>query len=58
VDFSATPFYGSGTTREYFPHIVYDFDLVQGTWFMEGYEVLIYQLIEGLPYLKNVSKTE
>lgn len=29
VDFSATPFYGSGTNREYFPHIVYDFDLVQ-----------------------------
>jgi len=29
VDFSATPFYGSGTKREYFPHIVYDYDLVQ-----------------------------
>jgi type III restriction enzyme len=27
VDFSATPFYGSGRTREYFPHIVYDYDL-------------------------------
>ena len=27
VDFSATPFYGSGQTREYFPHIVYDYDL-------------------------------
>lgn len=29
IDFSATPFYGSGANREYFPHIVYDFDLVQ-----------------------------
>lgn len=29
VDFSATPFYGSAAKREYFPHIVYDFDLVQ-----------------------------
>jgi len=29
VDFSATPFYGSGANREYFPHIVYDYDLVQ-----------------------------
>ena len=29
VDFSATPFYGSGVNREYFPHIVYDYDLVQ-----------------------------
>ena len=27
ADFSATPFYGSGDTREYFPHIVYDYDL-------------------------------
>lgn len=26
-DFSATPFYGSGPAREYFPHIVYDYDL-------------------------------
>jgi len=28
VDYSATPFYGSGEKREYFPHIVYDYDLV------------------------------
>ena len=27
VDFSATPFYGSGQAKEYFPHIVYDYDL-------------------------------
>ncbi len=26
-DFSATPFYGSGKHREYFSHIVYDYDL-------------------------------
>jgi len=29
IDYSATPFYGSGANREYFPHIVYDFELVQ-----------------------------
>jgi type III restriction enzyme len=29
VDFSATPFYGTGDHREYFPHIVYDYDLRQ-----------------------------
>ena len=29
IDFSATPFYGSGTQKEYFPHIVYDYDIVQ-----------------------------
>lgn len=28
-DFSATPFYGSGLKREYFPHIIYDYDLLQ-----------------------------
>ena len=29
IDFSATPFYGSAEKKEYFPHIVYDFDLVE-----------------------------
>ena len=29
IDFSATPFYGSAEKKEYFPHIVYDFDLVK-----------------------------
>lgn len=28
VDYSATPFYGSAEKREYFPHIVYDYDLL------------------------------
>ncbi len=28
IDYSATPFYGSAEKREYFPHIVYDYDLV------------------------------
>ncbi len=28
IDYSATPFYGSGEKREYFPHIIYDYDLV------------------------------
>jgi type III restriction enzyme len=27
-DFSATPFFGSGTQKKYFGHIVYDYDLV------------------------------
>ena len=29
IDFSATPFYGSAEKKEYFPHIVYNFDLVE-----------------------------
>ena len=29
IDFSATPFYGSGEKREYFPHIIYDYDLLK-----------------------------
>lgn len=28
IDYSATPFYGSGEKREFFPHIIYDYDLV------------------------------
>ncbi len=28
IDFSATPFFGSAERKEYFPHIVYDYDLV------------------------------
>jgi type III restriction enzyme len=28
-DFSATPFFGSGTQKKYFEHIVYDYDLVE-----------------------------
>jgi type III restriction enzyme len=31
IDFSATPFYGSGEKKEYFPHIVYDYDLAQAS---------------------------
>jgi len=29
LDFSATPFFGSGPQREYFPHIVYDYTLLE-----------------------------
>lgn len=28
LDFSATPFFGTGAKRDYFPHIVYDFSLL------------------------------
>jgi len=28
IDFSATPFYGSAEKREYFPHVIYDYDLL------------------------------
>ncbi|MCE5339560.1 MAG: DEAD/DEAH box helicase family protein [Planctomycetaceae bacterium] len=28
IDFSATPFYGSGEKKEFFPHIVYDYPLI------------------------------
>ncbi|MEP0781734.1 DEAD/DEAH box helicase family protein [Microcoleus sp. ZQ-A2] len=31
IDFSATPFYGSGDNKDYFPHIVYDYDLAQAS---------------------------
>jgi type III restriction enzyme len=31
IDYSATPFYGSGHKREYFPHIIYDYPLLDAT---------------------------
>lgn len=31
IDFSATPFFGSGDKKDYFPHIVYDYDLAQAS---------------------------
>ncbi len=31
VDFSATPFFGTGAYKEFFPHIVYDYDLTEAT---------------------------
>ncbi|PSF33888.1 hypothetical protein C7H19_19385 [Aphanothece hegewaldii CCALA 016] len=31
IDFSATPFYGSGDSKDYFPHIIYDYDLAQAS---------------------------
>ena len=38
-DFSATPFFGSGSQRKYFEHIVYDYDLVEAM-----HEMLVKQL--------------
>ncbi len=31
IDFSATPFFGSGDKKDFFPHIVYDYDLAQAS---------------------------
>lgn len=31
IDYSATPFYGSGAKREFFPHIIYDYPLLEAT---------------------------
>lgn len=31
IDFSATPFFGSGEKKDYFPHIVYDYNLAQAS---------------------------
>jgi type III restriction enzyme len=57
VDFSATPFYGSGVKREYFPHIVYDYDLKQGLAdmlvkqiFVEEREAAFGQTLEELDF--------
>lgn len=39
IDFSATPFYGSREKREYFPHIIYDYPLINAM-----HEMLVKQL--------------
>ena len=31
IDFSATPFFGSGDNKDYFPHIVYDYALTHAS---------------------------
>ena len=31
IDYSATPFFGSGTQKRYFSHIIYDYDLKQAS---------------------------
>jgi len=39
IDFSATPFYGSKEKKEYFPHIIYDYPLINAM-----HEMLVKQL--------------
>ncbi len=57
VDFSATPFYGSGVKREYFPHIVYDYDLREAMRdmlvkqvFLEERQAIGGEKLEGLDF--------
>ena len=50
VDFSATPFYGAGDKREYFAHIVYDYDLKHA---MHGYSPVVKKDIP-LPLVKQL----
>jgi type III restriction enzyme len=57
VDFSATPFYGSGVKREYFPHIVYDYDLREAMQdmlvkqvFLEERQTVGGEKLEGLDF--------
>jgi hypothetical protein len=56
IDYSATPFYGSAEKREYFPHIVYDYDLLSAMQnmlvkqlFLEERQAIV-KLIEGYKY--------
>jgi type III restriction enzyme len=51
VDFSATPFYGEGETKEYFAHIVYDYDLKHA---MQGYSPVTKQNLATLPLVKQL----
>ncbi|MCX5653972.1 MAG: DEAD/DEAH box helicase family protein [Planctomycetota bacterium] len=65
MDFSATPFYGSAHKREYFPHIVYDYDLREALnerlvkqVFLEERQALAGQPLEELNYRAEREPTE
>lgn len=50
VDFSATPFYGAGDKKEFFAHIVYDYDLKHA---MHGFSPVKKNDV-GLPLVKQL----
>ena len=56
VDFSATPFYGSGKAKQYFPHIVYDYDLRDALNEMLVKQLFLEerQVAEGKPALEDL----
>ncbi|MGB2755859.1 MAG: DEAD/DEAH box helicase family protein [Phycisphaerae bacterium] len=65
MDFSATPFYGSAHKREYFPHIVYDYDLREALnqmlvkqLFLEEREAVAGQPLEELDFRAEREPTE
>ncbi len=65
VDFSATPFYGSAEKREYFPHIIYDYDLLNAMQnmlvkqlFLEQRQAIAGESLEELNFRAERSEPE
>ena len=65
LDYSATPFYGGGENKEYFPHIVYDYDLVEAMRdmlvkqiFLEERQAIAGEALEELDFRAERTETE
>jgi type III restriction enzyme len=65
IDYSATPFFGTGTQKKFFPHIVYDYDLSQSMrdmlvkqLFLEERQVIAGERLEALDFRAKREKPE
>lgn len=65
IDYSATPFFGTGTQKNFFPHIVYDYDLSQSMrdmlvkqLFLEERQAIAGERLEVLDFRAKREKPE
>lgn len=65
IDYSATPFFGTGTQKKFFPHIVYDYDLSQSMkdmlvkqLFLEERQAIAGERLETLDFRAKREKPE
>lgn len=65
IDYSATPFFGTGTQKKFFPHIVYDYDLSQSMkdmlvkqLFLEERQAIAGETLEALDFRAKREKPE
>jgi type III restriction enzyme len=65
IDYSATPFFGTGTQKKFFPHIVYDYDLSQSMrdmlvkqLFLEERQIIAGERLEALDFRAKREKPE
>jgi type III restriction enzyme len=65
IDYSATPFFGTGTQKKFFPHVVYDYDLSQSMkdmlvkqLFLEERQAIAGETLEALDFRAKREKPE